>query len=238
MQQTQAILFDLDGTLIDTTELIFCCFAHAWQEVCGIRHSREKILATFGIPLRVAMQKLLAIPATDSLDSNHSSLETANHEVVEQLLATYRAFNLANHDALTRRFDNTEQVVSTLRLRGYRIGVVTSKGRELALRGLQLCALDALIDQAIFMEDTLRHKPDPEPIHAALEKLQIKPSAAVYVGDSIHDIVAGRAAGVKTLAAAWGPMPRAELESQHPDLMLESIADLLHIFECRFSTKK
>jgi pyrophosphatase PpaX len=231
MKQIQVILFDLDGTLIDTTDLILCCFAHAWQNVCGIRHSRENLLATFGIPLRVAMQRLLATQPTDSIDLKNVSFESSSDEVVEQLLTTYRTFNAANHDCLARRFDKTEHVVSTLRSRGYRIGLVTSKSRELALRGLQLCALDHLIDEAIFMEDTVRHKPDPEPIYAVLEKLQVKSSAAVYIGDSFHDIIAGRAAGVKTIAAAWGPMPRAELERQHPDLMVESIADLLNIFE-------
>jgi pyrophosphatase PpaX len=230
MKQIQAILFDLDGTLIDTTDLILCCFAHSWQTVCGISHSREHIVATFGIPLRVAMQRLLEANAARSMNLNNLSFATAD-EIVEQLLSTYRTFNAANHDGLARRFDQTEQVVSTLRSRGYAIGLVTSKSRELAIRGLQLCALDGLIDVAIYMEDTLKHKPDPEPIFAALARLKVTSQEAVYIGDSFHDIVAGRAAGVKTIAAAWGPMPRAELERQCPDLMVESITDLLNIFE-------
>jgi pyrophosphatase PpaX len=231
MKQTKAILFDLDGTLIDTTDLILRCFAHAWQNVCGVSHSHKDILATFGIPLRLAMEKLLANQPLSPMDLQRIGLAVSNEQVIEQLLTTYRCFNISNHDTLARPFAQTEQVVSVLRARGYAIGVVTSKGRELAIRGLQLCKLDGLIDQAIFMEDTLRHKPEPEPILAALEKLQLKPSEAVYVGDSFHDIVAGRAAGVKTIAAAWGPMPRADLERERPDLMLESIADLLDFFD-------
>ncbi len=238
MKQTQAILFDLDGTLIDTTDLILSCFAHAWQNVCGFSHLQENILATFGIPLRAAMHRLLNTTPTGSGDLKNLNIEISSDELVDQLLMTYRAFNAANHDSLARRFDKTEEVVSTLRSRGYLIGLVTSKSRELAIRGLQLCALDTLIDEAIFMEDTLRHKPEPEPIYAVLEKLNVKSSEAVYIGDSFHDIIAGRAAGVKTIAAAWGPMPRAELERQRPDLMVESIADLLNIFEQRVSTKK
>jgi pyrophosphatase PpaX len=231
MKQIKAILFDLDGTLIDTTDLILRCFAHAWQNVCGVSHCREDILATFGIPLRIAMHRLLASQQLRPADLHKISLAISDDEMVEQLITTYRSFNLANHDSLTRSFEKTEQVVSILRSRGYAIGVVTSKGRELAIRGLQLCKLDGLIDEAVFMEDTLRHKPEPEPIFAALEKFQLKPSEAVYIGDSFHDIVAGRAAGVKTIAAAWGPMPRAELERERPDFMVESIIDLLNIFE-------
>jgi pyrophosphatase PpaX len=227
MKNTQAILFDLDGTLIDTTNLILRSFEHTWQSVRGISHSPENILATFGIPLREAMRKLLAIKLSATTDN-----EVADEDaIVEQLLTTYRAFNAANHDVLTKPFAQTTQVISTLRARGYAIGVVTSKGRELALRGLKLCALDQLIDEAIFMEDTLRHKPEPEPILAALERLQIESHAAVYVGDSFHDILAGQAAGVKTIAAGWGPMPRADLARQNPDVMAESITDLLHIFD-------
>jgi pyrophosphatase PpaX len=238
MKQIKAILFDLDGTLIDTTDLILRCFSHAWQNVCGINHSREDIVATFGIPLRIAMQRLLANHQLSPGAIHKVSLTISNDEMVERLITTYRTFNIANHDSLARPFEKTEQILSILRSRGYAIGVVTSKSRELAIRGLQLCNLDGLIDEAIFMEDTVRHKPEPEPILAVLEKLQLKPDEAVYVGDSFHDIVAGRAAGVKTIAAAWGPMPRVELERERPDFMLESITDLLNIFEFRISQEE
>ncbi len=230
--RTRAILFDLDGTLIDTTELILRCFDHTWQTVCGIRHSREALLMTFGIPLREAMRKLLA-EANQSVDAqDNEPAETSKHnDLVENLLDTYRAFNFANHDSIARPFAGTKQVISTLCARGYAIGVVTSKGRELALRGLKLCAIDTFVQQAVFLEDTTIHKPRPEPILAALERLQMQAGQAVYVGDSFHDMAAGRAAGVKTIAAAWGPMPRAELEREQPDFIAESMDDLLEIFD-------
>lgn len=231
MKHIKAILFDLDGTLIDTTDLILRCFAHAWQDVCGISHSREDIVATFGIPLRVAMQNLLTSHRLQPIDLQKVNLVTPDDEVVEQLITTYRSFNSVNHDSFARPFEKTNYAVSVLRSRGYKIGLVTSKGRDFAMRGLQLCKLAHLIDEAVFMEDTLRHKPDPEPILTVLKKLQLKPDEAVYVGDSFHDIVAGRAAGVKTIAAAWGPLPHAELEREQPDFMLQSITDLLNIFE-------
>ena len=87
------------------------------------------------------------------------------------------------------------------------------------------------VQQAVFLEDTTIHKPRPEPILAALERLQMQAGQAVYVGDSFHDMAAGRAAGVKTIAAAWGPMPRAELEREQPDFIAESMDDLLEIFD-------
>ena len=228
-----ALLFDLDGTLIDTTDLILRCFDHAWQQVCGITHARESVVATFGMPLRAAMHKLLRTGEATIADDPEIVATAAAARIeaqVELLLTTYRRFNVANHDHIARPFAGTQEVIASLRTRGYAIGVVTSKSRELAQRGLRLCALEDLIDEAVYLEDTTRHKPAPEPILTALGRLQMTARQAVYIGDSFHDIIAGRAAGVKTVAAAWGPMPRATLERENPDLIAESITDLLSMF--------
>lgn len=219
---TRAILFDLDGTLIDTTDLILRCFSHSWRAVYGLEHERAALVATFGIPLREAMRRLLA--------QTHGHAGGDDDHLVERLLIEYRSFNVANHDVIARPFDGTRAVIEALRRRGYLIGVVTSKGRDLATRGLQLCMLDDLLDAAIFLEDTEVHKPQPEPILAALASLQVSSEEAAYVGDSCHDIVAGRRAGVRTVAALWGPMPRADLECERPDHLADSIHDLLDIF--------
>jgi pyrophosphatase PpaX len=226
----RAILFDLDGTLIDSTDLILQCFRHSWQTVCGFDHSREALLQTFGTPLRTAMYRLLDF-SQRHIRENPTPAKTNDDDLVDQLLAAYRVFNAANHDRLARPFEGTSEVLKELRRRGYLIGVVTSKGRDLALRGLKLCSLDGLIDSAIFLEDTVVHKPRPEPILAALENLNGSRETAAYVGDSPHDITAARAAGVLAVAALWGPASRTELEREKPDLTAESIRDLLEIFE-------
>ena len=227
--QTRAILFDLDGTLIDTTDLILRCFQYSWETVCGFNHSRKALVQTFGTPLREAMHRLLLM-AHASKTGGHSA---EDNDVIDQLIAEYRSYNFANHDLLARPFERTGEVLAELRQRGYVISVVTSKSRELGLRGLRLCALDGLIDSAIFLEDTDAHKPQPEPILAALHRLNERAQAAAYVGDSRHDIVAARAAGVRTVAALWGPAPRTELERERPDFIAESITDLLEIFNGR-----
>jgi pyrophosphatase PpaX len=95
---------------------------------------------------------------------------------------------------------------------------------------LKLCAFDEMLDAVVCLEDTDHHKPAPDPILAALDRLRVSNEAAAYVGDSCHDLVAGRRAGVKTVAALWGPMPRADLECERPDHLAESFADLLTIF--------
>lgn len=189
------------------------------MKVCGFSHSREVLIETFGMPLRNAMQRLQVRD------------RKTNEDVVEQLLAEYRLYNFANHDRLAAPFAGATEVLSELRKRGYLIGVVTSKGRELAVRGLELCSLVGLIDSGVFLEDTDIHKPHPEPILAALGKLGADPSSAAYVGDSRHDIAAARAAGVRAVAALWGPAPRTELEREQPDFVAGSLADLLEIFD-------
>ena len=168
--------------------------------------------------------------------TNNDSIHTASREpnsdkLIDQLLIAYRAFNTANHDKLARPFEGTGEVLQELRRRGYLIGIVTSKGRDLALRGIRLCSLEGLIDSAIFLEDTDVHKPSPEPILAALKNLRRPCETAAYVGDSPHDIAAARAAGVLAVAALWGPASRIELERENPDLIAESIGDLLQIFD-------
>lgn len=196
--------------------------------VCGFNHSREALLETFGTPLRDAMHRLLAYGR--DLERIDGQPEFDN-ETIDKLLIEYRCYNFANHDQLARPFERTGEVLSELRRRGYLISVVTSKTRELGLRGLKLFSLDSLIDSAVFLEDTDFHKPRPEPILAALHRLSENAHNAVYVGDSRHDMVAARAAGVRSVAALWGPAPRAELECEKPDYIAESITDLLEIFD-------
>jgi pyrophosphatase PpaX len=228
--QTHAILFDLDGTLIDSTDLILQCFQYSWATVCDFNHSREALVQTFGTPLRAAMRRLLLAARASKNGGQPTELAEVDNDIIDQLLAEYRSYNVANHDLLARPFERTGEVLAELRRRGYVIAVVTSKSRELGLRGLRLCSLDGLIDSAVFLEDTDAHKPHPEPILAALRRLSEPAQAAAYVGDSRHDIVAARAAGVRTVAALWGPAPRIELERERPDFIAESITGLLEIF--------
>src|SRR5262245_32263281 len=230
MTDCRAILFDLDGTLIDTTELILYCFNYAWETVCGLTHPSETYIATMGIPLKDAMRRLLE--ATEGLRLEQIG-ETRTAGIVESLVREYRSCNAANHDRLARSFPAMERVLATLHDRAYALGVVTSKSREFAQRGLRLCCLWDFVDVFVSMDDTARHKPHPEPLLFALEKLQVAPHHAVYVGDSCHDMQAGRAAGMRTVAALWGPVPRSELELEKPSLLATRPEALLEIFQPR-----
>lgn len=120
-------------------------------------------------------------------------------------------------------------MLAALRAAGLRLGVVTSKREGAARRGLARYGFERSFEVAVFHDDTVLHKPHPEPLLAAAARAGVSPGVSVYVGDSVHDVAAGRAAGMFTVAAAWGPFPRADLEAARPDALAETPADVLAI---------
>ncbi len=241
------VLFDLDGTLVDTTDLIFESYRHTLESVLGYSPSDEELLGQYGRPLPDTMRELLValarrggvkgapIEAAAETDrpvqsiSAQTGVLTPDEAVVDRLVSVYRDFNLQHHDAFIRSFPYAVETLAELRRRGYALGLVTSKGRLTTERSLQHYSLQRFLDTIITADDTVRHKPDPEPVLRALANLGRQPSEALFVGDSVHDVAAGQAAGTLTAAALWGPFPREELEALRPDYLLASLPDLLAI---------
>jgi len=204
-------LFDLDGTLLDSIELIFSSYRHTALTHRGVAPDDDVWLAGLGTPLREQLRYL-----SEDLDE------------IEAMVQTYREFNLANHDRLARPYDGIVDAVRTLRQRGA-LGLVTSKLHYGALRGLRAAGLEDAFAVVVGADDVDKHKPDPAPVLAAVERLAADPATTVFIGDSPHDMAAGRAAGVRTAAALWGPFPRETLEAQQPDIWLDAPADLLRL---------
>lgn len=188
----ETCLFDLDGTLIDSIELIFRSYEHTYAAHGLAVPSRAELLDGLGRPLSAQFGRGGATPAR-----------------VEELIATYRAYNLEHHDDLVRAYPGVREGLVSLRDRGVRLGIVTSKRRDTARRGLDTCGLGDLFETVVGLEDCVRHKPDPEPVRNGLERMAADAARAAYVGDSPHDLVAGRAAGVRVFGVAWGPFPRS-----------------------------
>ena len=204
-----AVLFDLDGTLIDSIELILNSAQHAFKGRKGVVPTTEQWLADLGKPLTVMFRKY----ARDQAD-------------VDSLIAGYREYQLANHDRLVRAYDSVVETLDALRDAGHPLGIVTSKTTHIAKRGLDLVGLGGHFDCIVGCDSCEGHKPDPAPVHFALEKMGYEPDAAVFIGDSVHDMAAGNAAGVITIAALWGPFTRSDLTPSNPAHYLQSIADL------------
>jgi len=203
-----AILFDLDGTLIDTIELILSSARHAFEE-WPVRPTDDEWVRGIGTPL---VQQLRAYAAND--------------DEVALLLARYRRYQNEHHDRLTRCYDDVPDVIAALADRGHQMAVVTSKASPIAHQSLAFVGLDHFFPVVVGYDDTARHKPDPEPVRVALSRLGVSPDDAVFVGDSPHDIFAGNGADVMTIAALWGPFDRETLADARPDHFIECMAEL------------
>lgn len=210
IQPIRAVLYDFDGTLADSTELIMRCYRHTMTTHLGDCPPDEEWLSGFGTPLETQIARF-----------SRSDEETA------AMLETYRDYQNAHHDDLLRPFPGAAETVAELERRGVALAIVTSKYRRGTLRGMELCGITEHFDVIVTPEDVANPKPHPEPVRVALERLGVVPGEALFVGDSPHDMASGRAAGTRVAAALWGPFPQETLLAQQPDALLRRQEDVL-----------
>ena len=208
-----AALFDFDGTLVDTTEMIHQGMRHAASTVLGREDiPRETLLANVGQPLPRQMELI---------DAGRAEL----------LLEAYRRHHEENHDALIEEFPNIEKSLSRLRSAEVKVAVVTSKRQasvEMALKNFP--GLRNVVDRFVTLEDTTEHKPHPEPLLKGLELLGgIPKDEAAYVGDSPFDVEAARAAGLTSVAVSWGAFSEDRLREAEPDHLVPDIASAVDV---------
>jgi len=196
-------LFDLDGTLIDSIELIMSSFRHTMVAHLGEVPADHTWRAGFGTPLRTQLDRF----ARDAREA-------------DAMRATYVEFNDIHHDRMVEAYPGIPDALEDLRGTDAKMGIVTSKNRRAMQRGLRLCGLEGYFDACVTVDDVDQYKPHPAPVVEALSKLSANAGDTVFIGDSPHDMAAGRAAEVLTAAALWGPFPRAELARQVPDYWL------------------
>ena len=209
----RAALFDFDGTLVDTTEMIYQGMHHAASTVLDRDDiPRETLLANVGQPLPRQMELI---------DAEKAGL----------LLEAYRSHHEENHDALIQEFPGIEKSLSRLRSAGITVAVVTSKRRvsvEMALKNFP--DLRNVVDRFVTMEDTREHKPHPEPLLRTLELLgDVPKQEAAYVGDSPFDVEAARAAGLPSVAVSWGAFSEDRLREAEPDHLVPDIGSAVDV---------
>lgn len=208
----RTIVFDLDGTLINSLGLILASYRHTMDTHLGRRMADELWVRGMGTPLHVQMRSF----AKDEAEA-------------EAMVRTYEEHNLANHDALVEPYPGVRDAVRDLGARGLTLAVATSKRTKATHMGLRRCGFEEeWFASIVTADDVDRPKPHPEPVLLALARAgEIDPSRAIYVGDSVHDMRSGRAAGVVTAAVLWGPNSRETLAVTKPDRWLQEPADLL-----------
>ncbi|HYQ83035.1 MAG TPA: HAD hydrolase-like protein [Rubrobacter sp.] len=208
-----AVLFDFDGTLVDTTEMIHQSMRHATSSVLGREDiPRETLLANVGQPLPRQM-------------------ELIDTENAESLLEAYRSHHERHHDALIREFPGVEESLGRLGSAGIKVAVVTSKRRPSVEMALGIFpGLRNVVDRFVTLEDTTHHKPHPEPLLRALQLLGgIPRERAAYVGDSPFDVQAAKAAGLTSVAVSWGAFSEDALRASEPDHLLPDIPSAVDV---------
>ena len=206
------VLFDLDGTLIDSGPIILASMQHAVRTVLG----RE--IPPAELQMSIGGQGIVA--QMTAIDAEHA----------DELLEAYKDHNDGLHETL-EAFDDLLALLPGLKVEGRKLGIVTAKRhRTVGLALARFPALASAFDVVVGFEDTERHKPDPEPVLLAVERLGGSPEDAVYVGDSPFDIAAAKAAGVFAVAVGWGGIhPDERLLAEEPDAFVQTPEELLGV---------
>ncbi len=205
------ILFDFDGTLMDTTDVIMGSWQHTFMTLTGREGDVEKIYRTFGEILEDSMAKMFPDYDTD--------------EAVE----IYRSYHRKNFGDRIKVFPGMKQLLADLKSKGVKTAVVTSRAKVTTIEGLEHYGLFEYIDALVTCDDTDKHKPDPEPVNIALKKLSSKPENALMIGDSKFDIMCARNAGVKSVLVGWQlALTPEEINGESgPDYIIEKAEEIL-----------
>ena len=203
-----AVLFDVDGTLLDTVEFILASVHHAFQDLPRAPTDEEWI-AGIGTPLRVMVERF-----------------TSGPDEAARVTERYRAHQDEHRSRLTRPFDAAAEVVRQLFGRGHPIGVVTGKTDATAAHALALTGLAPFVGAIVGADSCPEHKPSPVPVLLALERLGRTPAEALFVGDSALDVQAGNAAGVVSAGALWGAATREALAAAGARHLLEDLSEV------------
>ena len=207
------ILFDLDGTLLDTNELIIQSFQHTYQRHLNKQVNKVEIIKNFGEILKI------------TLDREFGEAEG------EEAIKTYRSFQIGNFEKLIAIHSGVKEGIIELHKQGYMLGIVTSRLNDSALRGLNHFGLKGYFESIVGADNTDVHKPDPTPAFMALKELGGKPEETLLVGDSPYDILCGKNAGITTVIVGWSALPMDMLLKYEPDYVVDSMEELVALVE-------
>ena len=204
------ILFDYDGTLMDTNEVVLQSWQHTFRTLRGHEEDPAFIRSTFGEPLVMTLAKLFPdVPVEKSLD-------------------VYRTFQREVFTDFVEVFPGMLELLKTLKQKGYKMGLVTSRTKDTTWAGLEHYGMDKYFDAVITAGDTDRHKPDPAPILITLERIGTAPGESIMVGDTMFDLECAQNAGVKSVIVDWS-ITMSDSEKAQADYIIKTAEELLDI---------
>lgn len=205
----KTVLFDFDGTLIDTNELIYKSFVYTFDQY-GYEFTKDEILQFNGPPLK-------------------KTFSSINPKLADEMIRTYREHNNKHHDEYVSLFPNVRETLDALQQAGFKLAIVSAKMRNGVEQGMDITNLHSYFDTIVTIDDVKNPKPHPESVYKALENLYAEPEQAIMIGDNYHDIKAGNKAGTKTAGVAWSVKGEDFLQQYNPTYMLQDMTDLLEI---------
>jgi pyrophosphatase PpaX len=207
----RTVLFDLDGTLIDSGAMILASFRHATRTVLRREIPDAELAAAIGG------------------STIHDQMRAFDSRRVAELVDAYREHNAPLHADL-EAFEGVVDLLDRLRREGRTLGVVTAKRRTTVDMAFRSLGLGRFFDAVVTAEETAHHKPDPEPVQEALRRLAASADEAAFVGDSPFDVGAGKAAGVYAVGVSWGKIhPEDALRRAGADVVVHSPAELVDV---------
>lgn len=217
MKKVNTVMFDFDGTIMDTNDIILNSWNHTFNVLRGHGADRELMLEHFGEPLELSMKKFF----------------DAEGDKVKEYIDIYRSYQTENFVNDIKLFPGVPEMLESLKNAGYTLALVTSRLKHTTMQGVEKFGLDRYFDVVITADDCTKHKPDPEPINITLEKLGKKADEAVMVGDTVMDLGCAKNAGVISVLVGWSmALPPEKLtENDAPDYILKDASDMLPFLE-------
>ena len=215
MNKITTILFDFDGTIMDTREVVLLSWQHTFMTLEGKERDPDEIYKTFGEPLKYTMARFF--PGTKA----------------EAALQIYRSYQKDNFAGKIKVFPGMKELLEEIKKNGYHTALVTSRLKCTALEGIAQHGLTSYFDELVTCDDTEKHKPDPEPILAALRKLGRRPEEALMIGDTMFDIQCAKNARVQSVLVNWSESVSEEEKNgaKGPDFMIEKPMDLMDLLK-------
>ncbi|AWV31271.1 pyrophosphatase PpaX [Paenibacillus odorifer] len=210
----ECVLFDLDGTIVDTNELIISSFMYALKDNGLAPLTREEIIPHMGTTLQQQMRVF-------------SGLEDVNGTLEK----SYRSYNNEHHDELVRSFPLVKETIEELSRRGIKLGIVTTKIRPTTIKTLERFDLLKYMDTIVTVNDVTEPKPHPEPVLTAVKNLGVDPRKTLMIGDSAVDIQSAKAAGVYAAGVSWSLKGEDTLRKYDPDFIIHNMRDIIEIME-------